>query len=132
MFNGKRFSIIGFNKNNKDPSKYYHCPIHQSTRLVPLANEEGMYQCPECGMPFNPSEVLSDTKITSRFSTTQGDRQIVSLTKKEKVFYDKQGNKLPQNDPDILRDVASGHTIVSYHTTEDLETDKPFRFTKKR
>ena len=122
MYRGK-FTIIGFNKETNDPSRYYHCPIHQDVRLIPMSGEEGMFKCTECGLAFNPSEVFSETHITSRFSTIPNNKKIVSLVKKPKKYYDKFGNELPTSDPDIMNDIAQGRTIVSYHTTEDIHAD---------
>ncbi len=95
-----------------------------------------MYYCVECGVPYNPSNVKSDTHITSRFSTTQGGKKIVSGQSRgtrDKEYYSKDGTKLPKDDPDIIRDLAQGATIVSYHTTEPTDNkEKEFTYVKKR
>ena len=95
-----------------------------------------MYLCPECGVPYNPSNVKSDTHITSRFNIRGGQPKIVSgrsRGQKDKEYYSKDGTKLPKDDPDILHDLAQGHMIVSYHTTEPTDNkDKEFTYVKKR
>ncbi len=131
----KRISIIGFNANKPD-IKFHHCQIHQGSRLIPYTQEEGYYYCTECGVPYNPSNTKSDTHITSRFSTIEGQKKIVSgrsRGQKDKEYYDLSGTKLPNNDPDIMRDIAEGHTIISYHTTEQIDNkEKEFTYVKKR
>ena len=135
MRDRKDITFIGFSKKDRDV-KYYHCSIHQGSRLIPYTGEEGLYLCVECGIPYNPSEVKSDTHITSKFSTIQGQKQIISGKNrhdKDKEYYDLGGQKLPKDDPDILNDLAQGHTIVSYHTTEQIRKDnKDFSYMTKR
>ena len=133
-----KFTIIGFNKHNKDV-KYYHCQIHQGSRLIPFPEEEGYYYCTECGVPYNPSDVKSDTRITSRFATIEGGQQkpiqsAHNRSLKQKEYYDKSGHKLNKNDPDIMQDVAEGHTIEYYYTNEDLNSNKdtPPTYTVRR
>ena len=118
----KPYSIIGLSKHNSD-IKYYHCNIHQGARLQPYLEEEGYYYCTECGIPYNPNDTKSDTKITSRFAVGSTGTKITSgknRSFKQKEFYDSIGNKIPKSDPDIMKDIAQGHTIISYETNEDL------------
>ena len=93
-----------------------------------------MFQCPlGCG-PIQTNEVKADTKITSRFAVTQG-KQIASghnRSYREKSYYDKSGHKINPNDKDILFDLAQGHTIVDYHTTEDIDAKEPKRIIRSR
>jgi hypothetical protein len=120
----KPYSIIGLNRKQSD-IKYYHCQIHQGSRLIPYPEENGLYLCTSCGIPYNPNDLKSDTKITSRFAVSQGGTKISSghnRSYKQKDYFDQSGHKLPKDDPDILRDIAAGRTIVYYNTTE--ETDK--------
>ncbi len=131
----KKAAIIGFSKY-KDKAQFYHCQIHQGTRLVPYPGEEGLYQCPlGCG-PVNPSNVLSDTKITSRFNVQPISTQVVSgknRSHRDKEFYDQTGNKINAADPDVMQDIAAGRTVVYYHTDEDLGPKKEtFTHIKKR
>jgi hypothetical protein len=130
----KKPTIIGFSKY-KDKIQYYHCQIHQGARLVPMSGEEGLYLCRECGVPYNPSDVLSDTKITSKFNVTPMQKQIVAGKNRghrDKEFYDQTGNKINKQDPDVMQDIAAGRTIVYYHTDEDLGPKKEFTHVKKR
>src|SRR6185369_2550595 len=112
--------ILGLSKPSN--VKYLHCPVHLGARLIPYPEEEGWFQCPlGCG-PIPPTEVASDTKITSRFAVTKG-KQIASgnnRSYKEKKYHDKAGHKINKNDPDIMQDIVVGRTIEFYHTTEDL------------
>jgi hypothetical protein len=124
MFDGK-FTMIGFSKRKDDPSKYYHCQIHQESRLLPMPGEEGMYRCPQCGLPYNASNVKSDTKITSKFSVEPNPKKLLSLREKpDKKYYDAQGNEIPKSDKEAMLDLAQGRTIVQYRTTEDMTEDK--------
>lgn len=91
-----------------------------------------------CG-PIPPTQTASDTKITSRFTVKTSGRQIASghnRSYREKQYYDKTGVRLPKDDKDILQDLARGATIVSYHTTEDLNANakdkKEYRHIVKR
>ena len=137
MRSHKKPAILGFSKY-KDKTQYYHCSIHQGARLLPMPGEEGLYWCPECGTPYNPSEVKSDTKITSRFQVIPTGKLIQSgknRGSKDKDYYDKAGNKISKNDPDIMRDIAEGHTVVYYNTNEDITTAKskePYKVIKGR
>jgi hypothetical protein len=124
--------ILGLSKPSN--IKYLHCSIHLGARLIPYPEEEGWYQCPQgCG-PIPPTEVASDTKITSRFAVTNG-KQIASghnRSYREKSYYDKAGHKVNPNDPDIMQDIARGATIEYYHTTEDLNPKEPVKHIIRR
>ena len=48
--------------------------------------------------------------------------EIRSLKKKDKKFYDKSGNQINPNDKEIMQYIKSGHTIVSYSSTENIKT----------
>ena len=125
MRSKKPYSIIGLSKHNSN-IKYYHCNIHQGLRLQPYLEKEGYYYCTECGIPYNPNDTKSDTKITSRFAVGSTGTKITSgknRSYKQKEYHDSVGNKIPKSDPDIMKDIAAGNTVVSYHTTE-IETDK--------
>jgi len=124
--------ILGLSKPSN--VKYLHCPVHLGARLIPYPEEEGWFQCPlGCG-PIPPTEVASDTKITSRFAVTKG-KQIASghnRSYREKQYYDKSGHKINKNDPDIMQDIAAGRTIEYYHTTEDLNPKQPTKHVVRR
>ena len=127
MRSKKPYSIIGLSKHNSD-IKYYHCNIHQGLRLQPYLEEEGYYYCSECGIPYNPNDTKSDTKITSRFAIGSTGTKITSgknRSYKQKEYHDSVGNKIPKSDPDIIKDIAQGHTIISYETNEDLNPKEP-------
>ena len=130
----KPYSIIGLSKHNKD-IQYYHCQIHQGSRLIPYLEEEGFYYCRDCGIPYNPNDTLSDTKITSRFSVGSTGTKIQSgknRAYKQKEYYDQTGHKINKQDPDIMKDIAAGHTITYYHTDEDLNEKKETIYTVKK
>lgn len=133
MRDKKKPFIFGLNTRESN-IKYLHCPQHPGARLIPYPEEEGWYQCPQgCG-PIPPTEVASDTKITSRFAVTKG-KQIASghnRSYREKSYYDKAGHKVNPNDPDIMQDIARGATIVSYTTTEDLNPKEPAKHIVRR
>ena len=122
MRDKKKPFILGLSKPSN--VKYLHCPVHLGARLIPYPDEEGWYQCPlGCG-PIPPTQTASDTKITSRFAVKTSGKQIASghnRSYREKQYYDKTGVRLPKDDKDILQDLARGTTIVSYHTTEQLD-----------
>ena len=124
--------ILGLSKPSN--VKYLHCPVHLGARLIPYPEEEGWFQCPlGCG-PIPPTEVASDTKITSRFAVTKG-KQIASghnRSYREKQYYDKSGHKINKNDPDIMQDIAAGRTIEYYHTTEDVNPKQPAKHIVRR
>ena len=124
--------VLGLNKESN--VKYYHCPIDQGARMLAYPGEEGLYQCPICGMISNPSEVKADTRITSKFAVTQG-KQIASghnRSQGQKRYYDKAGHEINPNDKDIMYDLAQGHTIEYYHTTEDINAKEPKRIFTRR
>ena len=124
--------ILGLSKPSN--VKYLHCPVHLGARLIPYPEEEGWFQCPlGCG-PIPPTEVASDTKITSRFAVTKG-KQIASghnRSYREKQYYDKSGHQINKNDPDIMQDTVAGRTIEYYHTTEDLNPKQPTKHVVRR
>ena len=118
----KPYSIIGLNRKQSD-IKYYHCQIHQGSRLIPYPEENGLYLCTSCGIPYNPNDLKSDTKITSRFAVAEGGAKISSghnRSYKQKDYFDQSGHKINKQDPNIMADIAAGRTIVYYHTDEDL------------
>jgi hypothetical protein len=125
--------ILGLSKPSN--VKYLHCPVHLGARLIPYPEEEGWFQCPlGCG-PIPPTEVASDTKITSRFAVKTSGKQIASghnRSYREKQYYDKSGHKINKNDPDIMQDIVAGRTIEYYHTTEDLNPKQPTKHVVRR
>jgi len=125
--------ILGLSKPSN--VKYLHCPVHLGARLIPYPEEEGWYQCPlGCG-PIPPTEVASDTKITSRFAVKTSGKQIASghnRSYREKQYYDKSGHQINKNDPDIMQDIVAGRTIEYYHTTEDLNPKQPTKHVVRR
>ena len=124
--------ILGLNKESN--VKHYHCPIDQGARMLAYPGEEGLYQCPICGMISNPSEVKADTRITSKFAVTQG-KQIASGHNRcqgQKRYYDKAGHEINPNDKDVLFDLAQGRTIEYYSTTEDINAKEPKRIFTRR
>jgi hypothetical protein len=130
----KPYSIIGLSKHNND-IKYYHCQIHQGSRLIPYPEEDGLYLCTDCGIPYNPNDTKSDTKITSRFGVGSMGTKITSgknRSYKQKEYYDQTGNKINKQDPDVMKDIAAGRTVVYYHTNEDLNEKKDATYTVKR
>ena len=125
--------ILGLSKPSN--VKYLHCPVHLGARLIPYPEEEGWFQCPlGCG-PIPPTEVASDTKITSRFAVKTSGKQIASghnRSYREKQYYDKSGHQINKNDPDIMQDIVAGRTIEYYHTTEDLNPKQPTKHVVRR
>ncbi len=132
----KPIFVLGLNL--KEPNiKHLHCPQHPGARLIPYPEEEGWYQCPSgCG-PIPPTETASDTKITSRFAVGPKGKQIASghnRSYREKQYYDKSSHQVNKNDPDIMKDIADGHTIVEYHTNEEVnpKTKEPYKHVVRR
>ncbi len=59
-----------------------------------------------------------------------GKSGAMSLNSRKKR-YDELGNEINPNDKDIMNDIAQGHTIVAYHTDEDLN-NKEDTYTVRR
>lgn|SRR5918995_2228712 len=128
--NIKKFNIIGFGSNirTEDPSKFKHCPIHKGSRLIKIESEPGMLQCPQCGFQYKEKELPPEEGMKGKFPK-QADPKIITAKTKKKKYYDKRGNEINQNDPDIMQNVMKGDSILYYHEKRSDE-DKPHRIRK--
>jgi len=120
MNNEKKFNLIGFNfpRPGEHPEEYRTCLIHPGYRLIPKQDEPGMLWCPKCGTPYPENEALKDEKMKGKFSK---QTKIISAKKKKK-YYDKQGNEI--NDETLLKDIARGATVYSYHEEKSGKEEK--------
>ena len=107
-----KFNIIGFGMNysNVDTSKWKHCVVHPAMRLVSKLDEPGVLWCPQCGTSYQPNHTTIDEIFEPNASPKSQTK--IFTAKKTKKYYDKQGNEI--NDPQVLKDMASGKTIISY------------------
>lgn len=125
MQNDKRFNLIGFGLSKhgwrwqddgcgpvEEPIR--HCVIHIGRRLLRSEDPAVMF-CPECGMRYNlnlneapPGEDTLKTKIP----VNQKPKIISGKGRRKKRYTDKFGTEV--NDPDLIRDIQAGVTVVSY------------------
>jgi hypothetical protein len=109
-----RFNIIGFDfqkYSNIDPQKWKHCVIHPGSRLISKPDEPGVLMCPLCGTSYLPKDTISEENFEPTVNPKTQTK--IFTTKSKKKYYDEKGNEI--NDEQLLKDMASGKTIISYH-----------------
>ncbi|HJR84992.1 MAG TPA: hypothetical protein VJ772_06440 [Nitrososphaeraceae archaeon] len=110
----KGWNLIGFNFPNSsmiDPSKWKKCLVHPGTRLISNPDEPGLLMCPLCGTSYQPNHTISDENFEPTANAKSQTK--IFTAKSKKKYYDKQGNEI--NDEQLLKDMASGKTVISYH-----------------
>jgi uncharacterized Zn finger protein (UPF0148 family) len=109
-----KFNIIGFgfNYSNIDPQRWKHCVVHPGNRLISKPDEPGTLFCPICGTSYLPKYTTTEENFDPTASPNQ-QTKIISAKKKNKKFYDKQGNLI--NDEQLLKDIANGKVAISYN-----------------
>jgi len=130
-----KFNLIGFNfphSSTWHPKKT--CPWHHVT-LIPKRNDKGEYetgwlQCPQCGSSFAEHDNEAPTEDTLNLKYKKTKPQIITARKKKKKYYDKQGNLINTDDKEIMQDIASGKTVISYHE-EKIGEEKSLRMAVK-
>jgi uncharacterized Zn finger protein (UPF0148 family) len=85
--------------------------IHPGSRLISKLDEPGILMCPQCGTTYLPKDTISEENFEPSASPKTQTR--IMTPKKKKKHYDKQGNLV--NDEQLLKDIASGKTVISYH-----------------
>ena len=128
----KGWNLIGFNFNNYsmvDTSKWKHCVVHPGSRLISKLDEPGTLYCPLCGTPYRPNDTTSE-EIFQPTADPKNQTKIFTAKSKKK-YYDKQGNEI--NDEQVLKDMANGKTIISYHEYKtEGDSTKPKRVLRKK
>jgi hypothetical protein len=126
-----KFNIIGFglNYSNIDPSRWKHCVVHVGTRLISKPDEPGTLFCPLCGTSYLPNDTISEERFDP--SATPKSQTRIITPKSKKKYYDKQGNLI--NDEQLLKDIANGKTVISYHEYKtEGDSAKPKRVVRRK
>lgn len=109
-----KFNIIGFGLQNYStiPNDHWkHCVVHPGSRLISKPDEPGILMCPQCGTTYQPKDTISEERFDP--SATPKTQTKIITPKKSKKYYDKNGNEI--NDEQLLKDIANGVHVISYH-----------------
>lgn len=110
----KGWNLIGFNFPNSsmvDTSKWKKCVAHPGSRLISKLDEPGVLYCPLCGTSYLPKDTLSEERFDP--SATPKNQTKIIQPKKKKKYLDESGNEI--NDAQLLKDIANGAHVISYH-----------------
>lgn len=126
-----KFNIFGFRMNysNIDTTKWKHCVVHPAMRLVSKLDEPGVLWCPLCGTPYHPKDTATEEIFEATANPNSQTR--IFTAKSKKKYYDKQGNLI--NDQQLLKDIASGKTVISCHEYKvEGDSTKPKRIVRRK
>jgi hypothetical protein len=127
----KGWNLIGFNFPNYsmvDTSKWKKCVVHPGSRLISKPDEPGVLMCPLCGTSYLPKDTISEERFDA--SASPKSQTKIFTAKSKKKYYDKRGNEI--NDEQVLKDMANGMNIISYHEYKtEGDPTKPKRVVRR-
>jgi hypothetical protein len=75
--------------------------------------------CTQCGMPYTEKDTAAEERFNPEFGPKSTKIQIISAKKKNKKYFDKQGNEI--NDETLMQDIQRGATVYDYHEDKQGE-----------
>lgn len=112
---GFNFCLLGFNNNSTgENAPYLHCPIHIGRPLIKDPKDPGTLMCPECGLPYQETELTHETGPESKFGKP-GAGLLLQQPKDKKKLRAEDGTEIPEDDEVTKMDLAEGRRVIKYH-----------------
>ncbi len=110
------YNIIGFKNRTVNYEQYLHCVVHIGTPLITDPKDPDALICPECGLPYQESELKHETGPVSKFGSQGTTKAAIFQGKpRKKKLVAQDGGEIPEDDEVARMDIATGNTILRYH-----------------